>query len=320
MADINEKIRQAVTDVLVDVEFVIGYQKGYDALHATPLFVKETEQVNDLIFDRTCVHNLATYLNDYRERKIGLMVKGCDSRSVIQLLQEKLIERDDIVIIGIPCDGVLSLEKIRTKMDINRVQDVSFKNGEVFVKVGGKTTVFPYHDVAADKCLSCSYPNPLLFDKLVDEPLEPLPQVQDRFARINKFEEKSLQERFEFWRREMSRCLRCYACRNACPLCACKDYCLGESREPHYQSQESNVREKWFFQMIHAMHLAGRCTECGECERACPMDIPVLLFKKKMASVIDKVFDYEAGIDPVAVPPLLTYQVEEENVKEAEWE
>ena len=173
--------------------------------------------------------------------------------------------------------------------------------------------------MAPDKFLSCAYPNPLVFDVHVGEPIEPWSAKQDPFARVIEFEKLSLDQRFEFWRREMNRCTRCYACRNACPLCVCKDHCIAESRQPHYQSQEADVCEKWFFQMIHAMHTAGRCTECGACERACPMDIPVLLLKKKMAQIVGELFDYKAGIDQTAIPPLLTFQSEEEHIEEKKW-
>ena len=117
----------------------------------------------------------------------------------------------------------------------------------------------------------------------------------------------------------MDRCLRCYACRNACPMCVCRDYCIADSREPHFISQEWNVREKIYFQCIHAVHLAGRCTLCGECQRACPVGIPILALRQQIVRVISQLFDnYKSGMDPEATPPLLCYKVEEENIKQRE--
>ncbi|MEA4855186.1 4Fe-4S dicluster domain-containing protein, partial [Solidesulfovibrio sp.] len=129
----------------------------------------------------------------------------------------------------------------------------------------------------------------------------------------------SVPERMAFWRYHMERCIRCYACRNACPMCVCRDHCIAQSREPHWLTQEDTATEKLFFQVVHAMHLAGRCTECGECQRACPMDIPVLALKKHLNRTIHDLFSYQAGVDPQAIPPLLQFKLEEDNIKERSW-
>ncbi len=318
MADI-EALKQTVREVLPRVDVVLGWKRGYDSLRAAPLFMRTEEDVEELIWDRTCVQNLATFLPREKGSRIGIIVKGCDSRSVIELLQEKLVDREDLVIIGLSCDGIISLAKLKREVDVDRLESADVANGDVEVTVAGETRKFPLAEVIPDKCLSCKYPNALIFDHFVGDPIETPSPRQDQYARIDAFEKRSLEERFEFWKREMNRCIRCYACRNACPLCVCRDFCLAESRQPHYQSQESDVMQKWFFQMIHASHLAGRCTECGECERACPMGIPVLLFKKKFGQITLEVFNYEAGVDTSAVPPLQTFQAEEENIVEKEW-
>ena len=129
----------------------------------------------------------------------------------------------------------------------------------------------------------------------------------------------TLEQRFAFWKGEMERCIRCYACRNACPMCVCKDYCIADSREPHFITQENTTREKLYFQCIHTMHLAGRCTLCGECQRACPMGIPILALRQQIARVIAGLFDgYQSGMDAEAEPPLLTYQKEDAHIKQRE--
>ncbi len=319
MAELNE-LKEAVARTLPDVKHIIGWQRGYHAVRSSPLFIRKEADLDKLIWDHTCYQNLASYLTSTKGERVGIIVKGCDSRSVIQLLQEQLINREDVVVIGVPCTGIISLDKIRARFPINRVKDMQVEGDELTITTrDGEEHALNRWDVAPDKCLSCKYPNPLIFDTYVGEPIETWEPKQGHYARDEEFDKKSLEERLEFWRREMSRCIRCYACRNACPMCVCRDHCIAESRQPHYQSQEADVREKFFFQLIHAMHLAGRCTECGECERACPMDIPVLLFKTQMGKVMKDLFDYEAGIDQTAVPPLLTFQAEESNIEEKEW-
>lgn len=314
-----EKLRELLRQNMDGLEFVLGWEDGFDALHASPKRITTEEDIDSMVLDRRCVQNLATYLPALKGKKVGIVVKGCDTRSVIQLLQEKLINREDIVIFGAPCRGVISHDKLRRTLDVSNVQSVTFDGDNVIITTDDGTTTVPYTDVAADKCLSCRYPNPLTFDHLAGEPIPPSEPKVDRFARLEKFLKRPLEDRYRFWQEEMSRCIRCYACRNACPLCVCRDHCIAETRDPHWLSQESGVQEKWMFQLIHAMHTAGRCTECGECERACPMDIPVLMFKKMLSREVGDLFDYEAGIDTEATPPLFTFKVEEKNIEETEW-
>jgi ferredoxin len=308
-------LRSAVAKELPNLDFVLGYARGFDPLHATPITVRTEKDAERLIFDETCVQNLATSLYGLRGKRMGIVVKGCDSRSVVELLQEKLVDRESLVIFGLPCDGVLDLAKVRAVQDITQVRGARFEGDQVRLLVPEGEKLLPRRDVLADKCLRCRYPNPIVADHVIGEPRQPK-GAEDAYADLDGFEKLSTQERFDFWKRQMSRCIRCYACRNACPLCVCKHVCLADSREPHWLSCEATLQEKWLFQVMHALHLAGRCTECGECQRSCPMGIPILLLKRKMNRELKEVFNYEAGVDPEAVPPLHTFQMEEEKIKD----
>lgn len=317
MADQSRTARliEAVKAELPNVDFVLGYSRGFDPLHATPISVRTEADADKLVFDPTCVENLATSLYGLRGKRIGIVVKGCDSRSVIELMQEKLLDRENLVIFGMPCRGVLDLAKVRVRADIAQARGVTFGAEEVRLLLPDGERVLPRHDVLADKCLRCRYPNPLVADRMIGPEVERTGE-EDSYADLEAFEKLTEQERFDFWKRQMSRCIRCYACRNACPLCVCKHVCLADSREPHWLSAEANLQEKWLFQVMHALHLAGRCTECGECQRSCPMGIPILLLKRKMNRELKELFNYEAGVDPEAVPPLHTFQMEEDKIKD----
>ena len=322
-SDRIEALKAAKAAELGKVDFVLGYARGFDPLHATPVTVRTEKDLDKLIFDPTCVQNLATSLYGLRGKRLGVVVKGCDSRSVIQLVQEGLWERENLVIFGLPCNGVLDLAKVRVKADITSVRSVVFEgegpdgleNRTVRLLLPGGEKLLPLRDVLADKCLRCRYPNPLIHDHMIGEELAPQ-GAEDSYADLEGFEKLSTQERFDFWKRQMSRCIRCYACRNACPLCVCKHVCLADSREPHWLSAEATLQEKWLFQVMHALHLAGRCTECGECQRSCPMGIPILLLKRKMNKELKEIFGYEAGVSTEAVPPLHTFLMEEDKIKD----
>ncbi|QJB57432.1 4Fe-4S dicluster domain-containing protein [Pseudodesulfovibrio sp. zrk46] len=313
-----EELKSAIKEHLPDLDMVIGWEQGFDPLRTSPIFMRSEADIDKLIWSPLCVHNLATYLPNLKGKKVGIVVKGCDSRSIVELLQEKLINQDDLTIFSMPCDGVVSIRKIQNAVgDLDYVEAVEANAETVKVTADGKTYNLKFEDIAASKCGRCQYNTPLISNVFIGEPKnEP---KEDNYDDVIAFEQKSEEERRAFWMGEMDKCVRCYACRNACPMCVCKDHCVAQSRDPHWLTQEDTVENKWFFQMIHAMHLAGRCTECGECERSCPVGIPLLLLKRKLNKEIDELFDYKAGTLIDATPPLQAFKVEEENINERGW-
>jgi Na+-translocating ferredoxin:NAD+ oxidoreductase RnfC subunit len=118
-------------------------------------------------------------------------------------------------------------------------------------------------------------------------------------------------ERLAFWTRQFDACIRCYACRQACPGCYCHE-CLAEQVDPTWTSIAHRVPEKAFFHIMRAYHLAGRCVECHACDRACPMGIPLSLLNRKIAKEVKELFGYQAGGDPEIPPPLATFRKDEE--------
>ena len=174
-------------------------------------------------------------------------------------------------------------------------------------------------DCAQGKCYTCITPGAVIADVRYGVPaaVSPGDPTPPELAMLDKM---SLEERFSFWKGQMERCIRCYACRNACPMCVCRDFCVSDSRPPRWMSQGSSAKDKLFFQTIHAVHLAGRCTGCGECQRACPMGIPILALRQQFNRVIGKLFDnYKSGMNTEAIPPLMTYLPEEKNIRAKEW-
>jgi len=314
-----EQLKEKILAALPELDVVIGWEQGFDPLHATPLYIRKPEDVERLIIGPLCAQNLATFLPGLKGKKVGVVVKGCDSRAVIELLQEKLIDQEDLTVFGLTCDGVVSLDKIEAKVgNLGLVTVAAVEGDTLSVTAGGTGHKLPLSEILVNKCENCRFPNALIFDHFIGDPEDRDDAVAPVHGTINEFDELSDEERFAFWKQEMSRCIRCYACRNACPMCVCRDHCLATSREPQWLSQENKVGDNWMFQMIHVMHLTGRCVVCGECERACPMGIPLMLLRRKMNKEVREVFNYDAGLDPHGTPPLLTFKVEEDNIPERE--
>ena len=290
----------------------IGYEAGSDSLRVTPCFLKSGQAVSRLVWNPLCANNLAKYLLDLRkvEGKVGIIVKGCDSRSVVELLKEKQIERDKVFIVGVPCSGIVDREKLLSVLGISPGDVVAVEDGGdsfLVTTKEGKRRVGK-EQVLRGECLVCRYPTPVLYDVLLGEAISSLPWVRDDYSLVKELEELSVEEKARYWNRELSQCIRCYACRNVCPVCNCPE-CIFDKKAPRWLSKANDISENLVYHLIRAFHVAGKCVDCGECERACPMGIPLRRLNKKVEKDLLELFSYTAGIDVEQQPPLTKYQV-----------
>ncbi len=271
---------------LGEVGCIIGYERGPRG-RIRPLFVFDEADVERLTFDQTCHHNLAVYLRDQvmttRRRdsgeRVAIVAKPCDVRALNVLIHEEQIAREQVFVIGVACHGMLAGSP-------------------------------PESEAPAEHCRRCTERVPVFYDALVGEP----PRVEapdDDWSDLAFVEAMAPAERLAFWSKEFERCIRCYACRQACPGCYCYE-CLAEQVDPGWVSIAHRVPEKAFFHIMRAYHLAGRCVDCYACDEACPMHIPLSLLNRRIAKEIDLLFEYRAGGDPDVPPPLATFRKDEE--------
>jgi ferredoxin len=274
---VSEGIRQAATRLLSEekVSVVIGYARRNGDASAAPVFVRSPEETEQLVFDERCFANLAVYLPRKEVKALGraaIVVKGCDAQAVNVLLREHVITLEDVHIIGVRCAGV--------------------------------------GDPALDKCASCDVHEPLGCDEVVGDPVDASSDQADRYPRVQPIDEKPLEERWAYWEEQLAKCIRCYACRQACPLCYCKR-CIVEKSMPQWVETSPHVRGNLAWNAARAFHLTGRCVGCGECERVCPMNIPLGALNQKMARHVEEKYGFRSGQSPEEVAPFTSFELDD---------
>nr|NIM44418.1 4Fe-4S ferredoxin [Nitrososphaeria archaeon] len=271
--NLEASMRKAAKDLLNQkkVDLIIGYEAGSLPLRTTPCFIRKPNDVEKLVLNPTCDDNLARYLLDREEKRIGIVAKGCDTRSILVVLSEKQIPRENMVIIGVPCLGVINRRKIEAEVGSREILEASVTNEEVTVSGEGFSRTLKTDDLLCDECTTCEHRNPLLYDVLVGREAPELTKVE-AFAEVSSFEAKSAEEKWTYFKEEFKNCIRCYACRNACPLCYCKE-CFVDLTTPLWLGKTDNPSDVMVFHIVRALHVAGRCVDCGACSRACPMGI-----------------------------------------------
>jgi ferredoxin len=311
MLSYAEKIREIAGRLLASgaVDMVIGFRQGTIPMMNEPHFAKTPADVPKLVWDSHCGINLANYLTD-RKEKIGIVAKGCDSRNIVTHIIENKIKREQLVVIGVPCKGMVDKRKVALKCP-GEISEVIENETGLTAKGNGFSQSFEKKDMLQHNCSLCIHRNPVIHDELVAEPVEEQKGV-DRYADVRAVEAMGPEQRWKYFEDLLSPCVRCYACRNACPLCYCPTCFVDESR-PQWVGKSQDPNDVRTFHFLRAYHCAGRCTDCGSCERSCPVGINMRIFTKKLEKDCLDLFGWEAGLSLEVRPPLDVYRPNDPN-------
>ena len=296
-----------------EVARVLGWKKGENAWDVEPCFFESVDSLQDFVYDGFCGANLSKYMIEAgkKEGKTLVFLKPCDSYSYNQLLREHRVDREKAYIIGVGCKGKLAVSKIPFD-GILSIQGAEYPDTKETLTVQtlyGSESV-SYKDAMLERCHVCKGKEHVVYDELLGESADTVDA--ERFAEVERIEAMSPEEKFAFFQSELSKCIRCNACRNVCPACSCRKCVFDSTAFNSEQKANTTSFEEKMFHIIRAFHVAGRCTDCGECSRVCPQGIPLHLFNRKFIKDINALYgEYQAGSDLETKAPLTSYTTDD---------
>ncbi len=318
-------MQKITRDVLVDkavsllengtVCAVLGWGKGEFAYDVTPTVFESAEEIREnFVWNDFCGANFSKYLVSKTrkiEGKILVFLKPCDTYSFNQLLTEHRFDREKVYAVGVPCEGMADIAKVKATAG-EGISAIDFTDAGLSVTTlyDDEPKVIPYADVLSERCINCKSKKHVAYDELLGESGEVLESA--RFDEVERIEAMTPDERFAFWQGELSRCIRCNACRDVCPACTCEKCVFDNPNSGAENKAPANSFEEQMFHIIRAFHVAGRCTDCGECSRVCPQNIPLHLLNRKFIRDIDNFYgEYQAGAEVGSRAPLVDYNLED---------
>lgn len=314
MQELVNRAKELLADGTVDR--VLGWKIGDLPYNPEPAYFETEEDLSAFVYNGFCGANLSKYMIEAskKEGKTLVFLKPCDTYSFNQLLKEHRVDREKAYIIGVGCKGKLSIEKIK-EQGIKGIKHISgaemtdpCKTLTIETLYGEKNC--SYASAMLERCHVCKGKEHMVYDEQMLESEETVDA--DRFTEVERIEAMSPEEKFAFFQKELSKCIRCNACRNVCPACSCRKCVFDSNKFDSSQKANADSFEEKMFHIIRAFHVAGRCTDCGECSRVCPQGIPLHLFNRKFIKDINEFYgEFQAGMDAESKGPLTSFTFED---------
>ncbi|MBI4186877.1 MAG: Coenzyme F420 hydrogenase/dehydrogenase, beta subunit C-terminal domain [Chloroflexi bacterium] len=319
---VQDILRGMLRERLVDE--VVAFGRGLTGSDILPLFITDEQDIDRIVTTSYCPSSLAKLVARYgdRNKKMAIVVRSCDARGLVEIAKRRQVKPENLYLVGIECYGV-----------------VREKRGEVYIfadKMEVDGEMMPLDEAAlSPNCRRCEYPVPTMADiscriepegdclvtvntekgkamlatasvPVQDAPPSDVAAIKERAARWQEKDFGDIKrmepgERLDYWLSQFDRCIKCYGCRDACPICVCKECCLEPDRG---LIKGGEYPPETLFHAVRLTHVGESCVNCGQCEAACPMEIPVSKLYHMLSKEVGSIFNYEPGLDIDSLPPV----------------
>lgn len=259
MREIAARAAQRARDLLSSgaVKRVVGWEIGEPENKWQAAVFTAANDIDNLVYGRFAGINLSKLLIRYEKSEgvTAVLLKPCDTRAFKLLMDEHRLTREKFYVIGVGCKGMHDENGLLTK------------------------------------CAACADKGFYVLDEVIeDEESRNVSIDGDPMGGVRELENMSPSERYEFWKGEFSRCIRCNACREVCPACSCLQCVFDHPASGVSMKTSVTGFDDSMYHIVRAFHAAGRCVDCGECSRVCPQKIPLHLINRKIISDISALY------------------------------
>ena len=309
----DEVVRDIVRGMLKSglVDEVLAFVEGLDESDIVPAFISDEQDVDRVSTAAYNPSSLAKLLSDFadKDKRIGVVVRSCDARGIIELAKRHQVNLDNIHMVGLDCHGVTKPGAVREgdqplsdemlNPACRRCEYPVPTMADMVCYVGGSRAAIKVYTGKGEKMASAAGIPPGDVEVDISEAKERARRWQEKD--FGELKAMSREERLKYWFSQFDKCIKCYGCRSSCPICYCEDCYLGADR---VLIKRGEFPPEKLFHLTRLIHVADSCLNCGQCEAACPMHIPISKLYHMLNKELSAVFAYDAGLDVTSMPPL----------------